>query len=149
MGFTTGTIPFGDCRRICGHAEPRSRDTNPRPGRAGDAVPGGPPLEVARIPEPRTGRATSRVAPTVGRIVGAFKSLCVNKWAKGRAQKDSRLKEAFWQRNYYEHIIRNEDELYLVREYISLNPVRWAFDRDNPDHADNREYERKWGWLEA
>ncbi len=38
-----------------------------------------------------------------------------------------------WQRNYYEHIIRNENELNRIREYIINNPKKWEFDRDNPD----------------
>lgn len=38
-----------------------------------------------------------------------------------------------WQRSYYEHVIRNEDELYSAREYIQNNPLRWHLDRENPD----------------
>jgi len=38
-----------------------------------------------------------------------------------------------WQRNYYEHIIRTEDELNRLREYIVNNPAQWAFDNENPD----------------
>jgi REP element-mobilizing transposase RayT len=41
--------------------------------------------------------------------------------------------EPVWQRNYYEHIIRNEDELNKIREYIATNPLRWGSDRYNPD----------------
>jgi len=37
-----------------------------------------------------------------------------------------------WQRNYYEHIIRNEESLNRIREYIVTNPMRWALDRENP-----------------
>jgi REP element-mobilizing transposase RayT len=37
-----------------------------------------------------------------------------------------------WQRNYYEHIIRNEDELNRVRRYIVENPAKWALDPENP-----------------
>jgi hypothetical protein len=37
-----------------------------------------------------------------------------------------------WQRNYYERIIRNEDELNRVREYILNNPARRAEDENNP-----------------
>lgn len=37
-----------------------------------------------------------------------------------------------WQRNYYEHIIRNEDELNKIREYIINNPLKWAEDENNP-----------------
>ena len=39
---------------------------------------------------------------------------------------------AVWQRNYYEHMVRNEDELSRIREYIALNPAKWAADRENP-----------------
>ena len=37
-----------------------------------------------------------------------------------------------WQRNYYEHIIRNENELARIREYITNNPAQWSTDRENP-----------------
>lgn len=36
-----------------------------------------------------------------------------------------------WQRNYYEHIIRNELELNKIREYIISNPLMWERDRNN------------------
>ncbi len=38
-----------------------------------------------------------------------------------------------WQRNYYEHIIRNERALNAIRRYIIDNPWRWHLDRYNPD----------------
>jgi putative transposase len=37
-----------------------------------------------------------------------------------------------WQRNYYERIIRDEEELLRVREYIRDNPRLWAEDPENP-----------------
>jgi len=37
-----------------------------------------------------------------------------------------------WQRNYYEHIVRTEEELGRIREYIFYNPAKWAIDRENP-----------------
>ena len=37
-----------------------------------------------------------------------------------------------WQRNYYEHIIRDEEELNRVRQYIADNPARWQQDPENP-----------------
>ncbi len=39
-----------------------------------------------------------------------------------------------WQRNYYDHIVRNENELNRIREYIIYNPVKWQHDRENLDH---------------
>ena len=39
-----------------------------------------------------------------------------------------------WQRNYYEHVIRDDDDLNRIREYIKGNPVQWAEDEENPTH---------------
>ncbi|MCF6153948.1 MAG: transposase [Candidatus Brocadia sp.] len=39
-----------------------------------------------------------------------------------------------WQRNYYDHIIRNVDDFNKIREYIIQNPLKWALDRENPEN---------------
>lgn len=36
-----------------------------------------------------------------------------------------------WQRNYYDHIIRNDEELHQIREYITNNPLTWDEDEEN------------------
>lgn len=36
-----------------------------------------------------------------------------------------------WQRNYYEHVIRNEEEMYQIQEYIINNPQKWDLDNEN------------------
>jgi DNA-binding Lrp family transcriptional regulator/REP element-mobilizing transposase RayT len=41
-----------------------------------------------------------------------------------------------WQRNYYEHVVRNEDDLFEIREYIVNNPIKWELDKENPVHID-------------
>jgi REP element-mobilizing transposase RayT len=38
----------------------------------------------------------------------------------------------FWQRNYYEHIIRNDHELDNIWRYIESNPAMWEGDDENP-----------------
>ncbi len=38
----------------------------------------------------------------------------------------------FWQRNYYEHIIKNDEELERIRQYIIANPFSWEQDQINP-----------------
>jgi REP element-mobilizing transposase RayT len=38
-----------------------------------------------------------------------------------------------WQRNYFERVIRNENELFRIREYIHINPAQWDIDEENPD----------------
>ncbi|MCC5941738.1 MAG: transposase [Balneolaceae bacterium] len=40
----------------------------------------------------------------------------------------------FWQRNYYEHIIRNERSLNRIRDYIINNPIQWVEDINHPDN---------------
>ena len=42
-----------------------------------------------------------------------------------------------WQRNYYEHVIRNEKELELISKYIDYNPLNWQVDRDNLKNTRN------------
>ena len=39
-----------------------------------------------------------------------------------------------WQRNYYEHVIRDDDELINVREYVNHNPYTWEEDEENPNY---------------
>jgi REP element-mobilizing transposase RayT len=41
-------------------------------------------------------------------------------------------RQPVWQRNYYEHIIREERDLDPIRDYISANPANWPTDRENP-----------------
>lgn len=38
----------------------------------------------------------------------------------------------FWQRNYYEHVIRDEKSLFECRTYIEQNPLKWVIDKENP-----------------
>lgn len=75
-------------------------------------------------------RATARVAPTVGIIIGQYKSLCVIEWLKYIKENNLDNLGKFWQRNYYEHIIRNETELKRIRQYIIDNPKNWLADRN-------------------
>jgi putative transposase len=64
---------------------------------------------------------------TVGKIIAYFKY-----------QSTKRINEIadtpgikIWQRNYYEHIIRDEKDLDNTREYIYNNPVKWLYDEEN------------------
>jgi len=58
-----------------------------------------------------------------------FKS-CVTK----RLWKIPSLKNTpIWQRNYYEHIIRNESEMDRITRYIESNPSAWMDDDENPN----------------
>ena len=73
------------------------------------------------------------VAPTLGDVVGWFKTITTNAYIRGVKDRgwppfDRRL----WQRNYYEHVIRTDDDLDRVRQYIVTNPMNWNSDQRNP-----------------
>ena len=66
-------------------------------------------------------------APTVGNIVGGYKSLVVNRCLEiCKSQNDYMGK--LWQRNYWEHIIRNEHSYQHIADYIFNNPINWDND---------------------
>lgn len=69
----------------------------------------------------------SRPAPTLGMIVGLFKSESTKQI---RRLTNNQL-FVVWQRSYYEHIIRNEFELNRIRQYIKNNPCDWDNDKNN------------------
>ena len=77
-------------------------------------------------------RADARVAPTdsgpraaaeLGRLVGGVKSRSVH-LAAGRGLEAGRL----WQRGYYDHIVRSENDFLRIWTYIDNNPLRWELD---------------------
>ena len=73
-------------------------------------------------------------APTLslGNVVGRFKSLTTKRYKERMLCEGwSVIKNRVWQRNYYEHIIRDEDQLNRARQYIVENPMRWDYDDDN------------------
>lgn len=79
-------------------------------------------------------------APTAGGlslpdVVHRFKSLTTARYRHGVDNEGwPPFPGKFWQRNYYERIIRNEDELHKIRQYIRDNPIKWDIDDENPIH---------------
>ena len=92
---------------------------------------------VARSTDNRsTTRATHRVAPTnlasnsLGAIIGQFKSAVSRQLKRAGHHPQTPV----WQRNYYDHVIRNEKSLQEIRDYIQNNPMKWELDRNHPDN---------------
>ncbi|MBL8076945.1 MAG: hypothetical protein JNM55_03205 [Anaerolineales bacterium] len=82
------------------------------------------------------GRGGSRSAPTppikhkpLGGLIGAFKTVSTKQINLLRGTEG----QVVWQRNYYEHIIRNEPEMDRISRYIESNPSRWPDDEENPN----------------
>ena len=74
------------------------------------------------------------IAPTIGDIVNWFKTMTTNQYIRGvKINRWKPFPGRLWQRNYYEHIIRDEKELNHFRQYISDNPINWKIDEENPD----------------
>lgn len=67
------------------------------------------------------------IAPTVGDIVGTYKSLVANGCLKIYKSKNE-IMGKLWQRNYWEHIIRNEQSYHRISNYIIENPRKWVQD---------------------
>ncbi|WAC07169.1 MAG: hypothetical protein OS130_13185 [Thermodesulfobacteriota bacterium] len=81
-----------------------------------------------------------RVAPTLGNIVNWFKIMTTNEYLRQIKQNNwHRFKLKLWQRNYYEHIIRDENELNHIREYIKNNPLQWDRDELNPFNKNQKD----------
>lgn len=70
--------------------------------------------------------------PALGTIIGAFKSRCIRDYLKYIDENDLNESAKIWQRNYYEHIIRDRKELAAIRNYIKSNPTNWSKDEENP-----------------
>ena len=70
----------------------------------------------------------------LGRLVGAFKTVSTRRINLMNDNPGVPI----WQRNYYDHIIRNEQSLVRIRQYIVANPMHWEIDRENPSATCNR-----------
>ena len=71
----------------------------------------------------------SGTSKTIGSIIRAFKAK-VTVWAR----KNTQIKDV-WQRNYYEHVIRDERDCNRIYEYILNNPVGWIKDGTYPNYV--------------
>ena len=69
------------------------------------------------------------IPKSVGSIIRAFKA-SVTHWCSKNVYPNFR-----WHRNYFEHIIRNEEDHFRIREYILNNPLQWELDKENPERS--------------
>jgi len=87
----------------------------------------GATLAVAQE-ENKVYRATARVAPTIADIVGAYKSIVSNACLQ-LFKSHNKTMGKLWQRNYYEHIIRDARAYQNISDYIINNPSKWNEDK--------------------
>jgi REP element-mobilizing transposase RayT len=77
---------------------------------------------------PRTTGVAYRKPKSLGALMAGFKSSVTKQINIFRDTPGAPL----WQRNYYDHIIRNDREMSRIWDYIETNPIRWAEDKENP-----------------
>jgi len=82
---------------------------------------------------------TQGSAPTklsLSSIIKCVKSLTTKKYIDGIKNHNwPPFNKCLWQRNYHDHIIRNDKSLNNIRNYIINNPATWQFDVENPQRA--------------
>ena len=81
------------------------------------------------MPQPETPLHLKRRRMLLPKVVGFFKM--------NAAKRINRMRHTpgclVWQRNYYEHVVRNENALNAIRRYILFNPAMWPHDSENPN----------------
>jgi REP element-mobilizing transposase RayT len=82
-------------------------------------------LQRAPTAREQFGKPVSNSIPTIVRLFKSTTTKQINQIRRSPG-------DAVWQRNYYEHIIRDEDDLIQIQEYIVNNPLKWQFDHENP-----------------
>jgi REP element-mobilizing transposase RayT len=91
-----------------------------------DSDDGSPLRKIARPKGPTSG--------SLGAIIGQFKSRATKRiWALPGMKR-----YPVWQRNYYDHIIRDEQEYQLISQYIETNPIIW----DEDEYSSNNSGEK-------
>ncbi len=74
------------------------------------------------------------IVGSLSTLIGSYKSSVTQ-----RAKTQALLPAApFWQDNFYDHIVRGEQELQRIRDYMHSNPARWLADQLHPDAAPNQ-----------
>jgi putative transposase len=92
----------------------------------------GSPRPYDDAPHAVMGTATvRRRRPSLGNVVAYFKYQTTKTINAMRHTPSARV----WQRNYYEHIIRDDESLRRIGEYIVNNPLQWVLDHENPDNV--------------
>lgn len=83
--------------------------------------------EVCQRQTPTQAQFGKPVPNALGTIIGQFKSIVTKRIGKLYGT----TSDTVWQKNYHDHIVRNEKALNNIRRYIQNNPLRWSIDRYN------------------
>ncbi len=98
-------------------------------------------IQINNKINPNRRDAINRVSTKLGGITKSDNPMMLHslgkiiRWFKGKSSYQIHKQHpAFaWQPRYYDHIIRDEESLIKIREYIQWNPLNWETDEENPD----------------
>jgi REP element-mobilizing transposase RayT len=85
-------------------------------------------LRANRELQAGSARIVDRRRMLLPKMIGRFKMVSA-KQINGLRKTSGR---PVWQRNYFEHIVRDDESLNRIRQYIVDNPAQWEFDSENP-----------------
>ena len=88
-------------------------------------------IEPQRI-EPRRNKFQHIIPGSLGSIIRSYKASVT------RQCRRAGLVLFRWQRNYYEHIVRDEKDFRRIQEYIHYNPFKWSLEKENLSYKDRR-----------
>lgn len=91
------------------------------------------PGKISTNIKPKEGKFGDAIAGSLSTLMGAYKG-SVTQLARNRSLW---ARSPLWQDDFYDHIVRNEDELARIRDYIVNNPARWHEDQLHPDAPTN------------
>ena len=89
------------------------------------------PVKRAGFEPPLTVTKKKHALPEIIRQYKTFSARRINQIRKTPGQ-------TIWQRNYYEHVVRDENDLFGIRKYVRDNPVNWESDEENAVNASPR-----------
>jgi REP element-mobilizing transposase RayT len=86
----------------------------------------------AKHASPLQSKARGTQAGSLSAVIQSFQSASM----RAASRDGGMFGGPLWQRGFYEHAIRTEDELNRLRRYIQHNPLRWALDRENSSRGE-------------
>ncbi len=93
----------------------------------------GQPQGIAPTTTNNQNETGTQTKKTLGDMVGAFESITTVNYIHGaRTNHWPPFEGKLWQRNYYDHIIRDEQSYQNISEYVFNNPAKWDEDQFNP-----------------
>jgi putative transposase len=131
------SFPPASPRPDSGSREPPDESAGLGKGEAGGNNPGllkltsfppASPIRPNQVAREKGERPAGTASGSLGAILQTFKSMTTRKINALQRTPGGIV----WQRNYYEHVIRNEKEWENIRLYIQVNPLRWDEDDENP-----------------